>query len=475
MESGDVRITSYDVACALGLQNNGRRKGNWVNYCCPFCDDRKYRFGVNLEKGGYKCFHCGAKGTPLELYARIVKGRSTELMDSETISDLIREMTVACGGRVMAVRKNRQREQWLKSEQHQEIPAAQSGVLDNTYRMLLSLPQLKLTSRHRANLRKRGLTDAEIDRNGYGSFSSEVVEAIAVKSKEASRVFNALKKELYQYNRLRKCSSASLVAGIALADSLLKRGCTLSGVPGFFRVKGKWILNLPLGMLIPTRNSGGQIVGLQVRRDTGESPRYLTVSANRLPEGVTVNIARTHFPLGNAELEKDTRVYLTEGPLKADVALSLLHDEKAVFIAVQGVSNTKLLDEQIFPALHTRGIRSVINALDMDKLTNPGVMAACANLRKMAEKHGIEMKMFCWDVEYAREKARELEKLCREHRLPVPLDGNVFKRVGAMALTLHRAGVKHSIKTLADGKTEKHYWNESEKGIDDHLLNLKRK
>lgn len=471
MESGDVRITSYDVACALGLQQNGRRKGNWVNYCCPFCGDKKYRFGVNLEKGGYKCFHCGAKGTPLELYARIVKGRSTELMDSETISELIREMTVACGGSVTAGKPLRRPDVTMQ----REYPAAQSSVLDSTYRALLSLPQLKLTSQHRANLIKRGLNDAEIDRNGYASFSAEIAESIAAKSKDATKVFDTLKKELYQYSRLKKSSSASLTAGIALAASLVKRGCTLSGVPGFFRVKGIWILNLPLGMLIPTRNSGGQIVGLQVRRDTKESPRYFTVSANRLPEGVTTNIARTHFPLGNAPLEKDARVYLTEGPLKADVALSLLHDEKALFIAVQGVSNTKMLDEQIFPALHARGVSSVINALDMDKLTNPGVMAACANLRKMAEKHGIEMKMLCWDAAYACEKAKELEDLCLEHRLPVPLDKSVFKRVGAMALTLHRAGVKHSIRTLSDGKTEKHYWNDSEKGIDDHLLNRKGK
>ena len=39
-----------------------------------------------------------------------------------------------------------------------------------------------------------------------------------------------------------------------------------------------------------------------------------------------------------------------------------------------------------------------------------------------------------------------------------------------MALALHKKGIRHSITILPNGKTKKSYWDDAEKGIDDHLL-----
>lgn len=462
--SNDVRITSLDVARALGFREEKKSGGNWRNFCCPFCGDTKYRLGCNIEKGGYKCFHCGAKGTPLSLYARAVKGVSVDSLDDEKTHELIKEMTARCGNGIIPT------EIETKQFQFEEIPIAPSSVLDKTYSTLLSLSWLSLTKEHRDNLVKRGLSDAEIQRNGYASFTVKTSERIAVKAKNANKRFNELKGAIFSYSRMKQKNSASVISGMVLASALLKRGCTLQGVPGFYKVKGIWILNLPEGMLIPTRNSGGQIVGIQVRRDGNTNPRYLTVSANRLPCGVTTGISRAHFPLGNAPLNRGTTVYLTEGPLKADVALALLGDRKAAFIAIQGVTNTKMLDESIFPALKKRGITRIVNALDMDKMTNPGVIMACSSLKQLAKKHGINMEMLCWDAEYAKEKEQELAALCEQHELGLPSERNVFKRIGAMALALHKKGIRHSITILPNGKTKKSYWDDAEKGIDDHLL-----
>lgn len=377
--SNDVRITSLDVARALGFREERKSGGNWRNFCCPFCGDTKFRLGCNIEKGGYKCFHCGAKGTPLSLYARATQGISVESLNDEKTHELIKEMTARCVNGSVPTETEKQR------YQHKEIPVAPSSVLDRTYSTLLSLPWLKLTKEHRANLKKRGLTDADIQRNGYASFTVKVSEQMAVSAKNASKRFNAIKGELFSYSRMKQKTSASVIAGMVIASALLKRGCELQGVPGFYKVQNTWILNLPEGMLIPTRNSGGQVVGIQVRRDGDANPRYLTVSANRLPCGVTTGISRAHFPLGNAPLTKGTTVYLTEGPLKADVALALLEDKNAAFIAIQGVTNTKMLDEVVFPSLKERGITRVTNALDMDKLTNPGVIMACSALKHLAK------------------------------------------------------------------------------------------
>lgn len=43
---------------------------NWVGIeFCPFCNDRRYHFGMNLLSGGYSCWVCGAKGWVYEFIA----------------------------------------------------------------------------------------------------------------------------------------------------------------------------------------------------------------------------------------------------------------------------------------------------------------------------------------------------------------------------------------------------------------------
>ena len=39
-----------------------RKARQFHNFCCPFCDDMKYRFGVNLDTGQCYCFKCEVKG-----------------------------------------------------------------------------------------------------------------------------------------------------------------------------------------------------------------------------------------------------------------------------------------------------------------------------------------------------------------------------------------------------------------------------
>lgn len=43
-----------------GIELKG--KGAWLNALCPFHDDKKPSLYVNVERGAYRCFVCGAKG-----------------------------------------------------------------------------------------------------------------------------------------------------------------------------------------------------------------------------------------------------------------------------------------------------------------------------------------------------------------------------------------------------------------------------
>lgn len=56
-----------------------------------------------------------------------------------------------------------------------------------------------------------------------------------------------------------------------LAERLLKAGCTLQGVPGFYQDKeGRWTVNFSAknaGFLVPVRNMDGLITAMQIRLD----------------------------------------------------------------------------------------------------------------------------------------------------------------------------------------------------------------
>ena len=47
-----------------------RVNGNQLNCTCPFHDDNKPSFGINLETGAYQCFACDAKGSITDFVAQ---------------------------------------------------------------------------------------------------------------------------------------------------------------------------------------------------------------------------------------------------------------------------------------------------------------------------------------------------------------------------------------------------------------------
>ena len=55
----------------LGPYRLGR---DWANFCCPFCSDIKYRFGVNLTRGNCSCWNCEKKGWVSDLFDIDFKG-----------------------------------------------------------------------------------------------------------------------------------------------------------------------------------------------------------------------------------------------------------------------------------------------------------------------------------------------------------------------------------------------------------------
>jgi hypothetical protein len=94
---------------------------------------------------------------------------------------------------------------------------------------------------------------------------------------------------------------------------------------------------------------------------------------------------------GNTESDS---AYITEGPLKADVASSLAGNR--LFIALPGINCTDKLPE----VLKITGVKRVAEAFDMDRLYKPEVKIAVEGIKNMVTSCGIEYVPFYWDYRY---------------------------------------------------------------------------
>lgn len=427
----------------------------WVK--CPFCEDPGYHMNVDLLKNNYRCVLCSGseKGLgALDLYGRVAHGVRCETgpggNSKKLYAQLCKDLDLGKPASVMGAPR--------KAPVVRGIPKAADEVLNETYSRLLSLPQFALSKEHRNNLLERGLSQETIVRNEYRTVDMKKLRNGTPAEYQMMFMRENLSAEKAKHSRLKNISNDDLMVGLMIADILRRLGCVMSGVPGFFRLRGRWCFLISSGMIIPTRNVKGEIVGLQIRLDSGKKLRYMTVSAKGLPGGVTTGISRTHFPLGNGKIGPDTILLLTEGPLKADVALDLLpKDKNYALMAIQGVNNTSELRE-LFPYLKQRGVTAINNALDMDRLLKRPVMKASRDIRKLAGDSNLQTRQVFWDYDFAKAKAKELSLLCREHEIPTPKSGDAFVRIGVMANALGDGGVDFDPK-----------WSETTKGIDDYL------
>ncbi|MHB8927798.1 MAG: DUF3854 domain-containing protein [Bacillota bacterium] len=294
-----------------------RRRGRELVGDCPFCQDRRHHLHVNLAKGVYHCFRCGASGK--------VKGG-----DKSPAKSL---------PPVLPVRES-----------------ASVEVLDHAYHALLSV--LVLSSEHREHLLSRGLSAAQVSALAY--------------------------RTMPKAGRTRIAERVSAVAG------------EVAGVPGFYLYKeGVWCLAGPPGILVPVRDFEGRIHGVQIRR-TGEieGPRYVWLSSqgdDRRPRpGGTP--AKATYHVAGATLTG--RVWITEGPIKADISAMLLGE---TVIAVPGVNaweGSGLLD-----ALKKHTVTEAVIAFDADLATNKWVTRSAWKLYRTLRRSGITARFADWDPE----------------------------------------------------------------------------
>lgn len=146
------------------------------------------------------------------------------------------------------------------------------------------------------------------------------------------------------------------------------------------------------GFLIPVRDRDGLIQGLKIRLDDAGKPdrKYRWLSTRGAPNG-TRSYSWVHVT-GDTSRK---RAYLTEGPLKGDVASFLGSD--ALFVCIGGVNAIGGLRK----TLEGLKVREVVEAMDSDQMTNPHVRGAVLAMRKEVQRiPGIRYYKYTWDPAY---------------------------------------------------------------------------
>lgn len=212
-----------------------------------------------------------------------------------------------------------------KSQNHElkrEVEKAAKTEIDRTYRSLLAL--LSLSKEHEEKLKLRGLLVSQIERLGARSVPFD---------------------DRGRYARM-----------------LIKQGCTVRGVPGFYKNHQKnWDIAFPKkgGILFPIPDKDGVYAGIQIRMDQVENGRkYLWFSSSRYPEGVSCGSPVAFF--GDTACPE---INVTEGGLKAYCTYCLSGKS---FIGIPGVGQTRSLEE--FLNAKSRSQKAYVReCMDMDK------------------------------------------------------------------------------------------------------------
>lgn len=398
----ELPFNMADLASLLNLEIKRQSAAKWdVN--CPFCQERKGRMNLNMTKNVFRCNRCGEAGGMLDLYGRLYG------LDYASACD---EIKAALGiGRVEKEYVIKRKEQEKKQPEIPQSEPAEDTVRHKTYTTLLSL--LPLAESHEASLVGRGFSIDNIRENGYKS----------------TPVFGFKK----------------------LVENLRKDDCTITGVPGFYQDgDGNWTIHFNAknaGFLVPVRNMDGRIVGMQIRLDHPyDGRKYIWLSSAGLSMGVT-----SKSPVHFTGKEGENTVYVTEGPLKADLAHCISGKS---FAAVAGVNMYGNLPP-IMERLRGKGTNLIYETYDMDK----------------------RLSLLC-QRDYREDVCRECEFWKEgEGKVTCPKKEIKKKNIQNGCKQLYRickeAGL--SSKSLTWDMNEKGEWKGNVKGIDDYLCDLQKR
>ncbi|KJS10706.1 MAG: topoisomerase [Peptococcaceae bacterium BRH_c8a] len=231
-------------------------------------------------------------------------------------------------------------------------------VRDRVYREFLRL--LSLNARHKDDLLRRGLSEKDIEEKCFKS----VPEAVPVGNKPWK-----------------------------ICRRLIESGYSLTGIPGYYKAYGPyggtyWTFDRQPGYFIPVLDNKGRIQALQRRMDDpNRGGKYKLFSGHKHQGGCTCG---TPAHIARPENLRDQRLWITEGPLKADIASKYLG---ATLVGALSATTWK----PVLDAVLELGAKEIVMAYDMDAATNPIVARSEKALKCELLKHGLKVQRAVWE------------------------------------------------------------------------------
>lgn len=378
-----VEFDVLEVARRCGAQVLKKVQGGHYLARCPFCGDsanpNRGHLYIKHSSGLWYCQRCHRGGNALQFYAE-ARGLGRDL--KAAYKQLLQE--AGCAPQVVFDPRRVEKEP-------EENPVAPVERRHEVYSAMLRM--LPLYPLHLEDLKRRGLTEEVIERNGYRSYPA--------------------------VSGLRRSVAAALAARFNLA-----------GVPGFYldREKGWSIVHYPDGYFVPVRDCAGRIQGLQIRvlpfDPAKHSGKYTWFSSAGRECGAKAS-QWLHLALPPG-VEVAGRVWLTEGALKADVASHYL---KVPFVASPG--NCRVKD--LLSVLESLGVEEVVMAYDADRYRNDNVRREVDKLDTGMSVAGIHVEPAVWPVKIVEGRGlvpKGIDDACLlRARRSLPLSEEVFLAV----------------------------------------------
>jgi len=400
--NNDFPFTIKDIASLINLHiRYENTKVIYVN--CPLCGESKGKLNLNLKKNVFRCNRCGEYGGMLALYGKVYG------VDNQTACEEIKE---ALGHNTQApTYRILKKDIMPKEPEIINAPAASDEVKNKAYTMLFSA--LILTDTHKQKLMERGFTEQQIEENEYKSTPA------------------------FGYRKL--------------TERLIRDGCTVEGVPGFYQEEdGAWNIHFHAkssGIMIPVRNIEGLIIGVQIRLDRPyDGRKYMWFSSINYHMG-TSSGSPTHL-VGNPG---EKTIFVTEGPLKGDLAHAL---SGRTFGCVPGANQYANLPS-FLQQMKALGTEFVYEAYDMDKLLKPICKEDYNEKCVQCENYNEDWKNNVLPCEKKKIKCKNIQRGCR--------------KVVEICTELKLQG-----KMLTWDTDENGDWAENVKGVDDYLYDLKK-
>ena len=240
---------------------------------------------------------------------------------------------------------------------------AHPKILDSVYRALLG--EHLLSEAHGQHLRdERKLSGQAIVERGYKSWGLFPLQRAPMARAVYERLGNVTLD----------------VPGVIVRKQKGPEYVTLAGAPG---------------IAIPVRNVKGRIVGMQIRVDRPGAGKYLWLSSasqGGASPGTPVHVARPRD-----RREGSGRVWLTEGPLKADIACERLSE---IVLALPGVNALGNFVPTVEELVQRGELKELVVALDSDWRDKPAVAKARNLVAERAARAGVTVWLARWVSEH---------------------------------------------------------------------------